>query len=105
MKKLFFLLLFSGSLDSFSQVFDLRDTAHYRPVTGVIALADPPKPDTLRAELLVTFTSHRWGVAHARTGYVIMQGGEVVSFLNHQRKPFPPEVSLWGWMEEKKKRR
>lgn len=56
-----------------------------------------PKYDTVRAELLVTFTSRRWGVAHARPGYVVKRGGEVVWYLNDHKKRFPPQVAFWGW--------
>lgn len=58
-----------------------------------------PKQDTIRAELLVTFTSRRWGVAHARPGYTVKRGCEVVGYLSDRKKRFPPQVKVWGWKE------
>lgn len=58
-----------------------------------------PKHDTVRAELLVTFTSRRWGVAHARSGYVVKRGDEVMGYLSDRKKRFPVQVKAWGWKE------
>lgn len=59
-----------------------------------------PRYDTIRAELLVTFTSRRWGVAHARPGYVVKRGGEVVGYLNDRKKMWPPQVTVWRWVRK-----
>lgn len=89
LKRLILLLLFSGSLDGFSQDTVIRRT-----------------PDTLRAELLLTYTTRRWGVAHARDGYVVRKGNEI-EYLDNNHKPFPPCVTVWGWVkwEDSVKRR
>lgn len=88
MKRLFLFCLFSGSLDSFSQ-----DTATHRT----------PKPDTLRAIILVTTTPN--GVAHARMGYVVIADGRKTVYLTCDKKAIKlPQVG-WGWVEAGEGRR
>jgi len=70
MKHLLLFFLFSGSLDGFSQVFDLRDTLSGRLVTGVIAVADPSNPDTLRATLIVYYDKGP-AILHTKPGFVV----------------------------------
>lgn len=97
MKILLILLL---PLSAFSQE---TKTLEYPPkyFTGqaVPANRDVVKPDTLRAELLVTYTTRRWGVAHSRDGYVVRKDGKVIRFLDDQKRRFPPNTRLWGWID------
>lgn len=73
MKRLLLICLFSGSLDGFSQVFNLEDTSNVRLVTGIMALPDPPKPDTLASHLLISH--HPPSFAHSVEGYCITVNG------------------------------
>lgn len=95
MKHLLLFFLFSGSLDGFSQV-----SATTLPGTGVMMpiVRDVVKPDTLRAELLITYTTHRMSIAHSRDGFIVKQDGKVIRFLTDQKKRFPPTTRLWGWI-------
>lgn len=118
MKHLFLLLLLSST--AFSQVrsvfatpqlSDYKMTLEVRPRLDTI----PPycntagvtlityRPDTVRAKLLVTYTTRRWGVAHARDGFVVTKAGEVIAFFTDKMECFPPETELWKWREANKK--
>lgn len=108
MKKLLLLFFFSGSLDSFSQV--KIDTVHIgglklifrndtlynqiAPVEVRDALNQgSPKPDTLRAIILVTLTPN--GIAHARMGFVVIAEGKEVKYLDCRKNALKlPQV---GW--------
>lgn len=116
LKRLFLLWIFSGSLDGFSQVSITtlpgdgsvimnRPCSHNLPNCKCMKI-DVITPDTLHAELLITTTTRRWGVAHARDGYVVRKGNEV-TYLDNNHKPFPMCVTVWGWVkwEERKRRR
>lgn len=86
MKHLLLFFLFSGSLYSFSQ-----DTVNHLT------------PDTLRAKLLVTYTTRRWGIAHARDGFVVVKSGDVIAFFTDKMECFPPDTELWGWRKPDEK--
>lgn len=101
---------FSQAPDTLLQQFDKIWTSGGRTLTihpGINGEPDTlsfdirmrPRYDTIRAELLVTFTSRRWGVAHARPGYVVMKTGEVVGYLSDRKKRFPVQVKVWGWVK------
>ena len=105
MKHLLLFFLFSGSLDSFSQVYKIEGNNEQELVQnsdGTWSVRTvkpvPPSPDTLRAELLITYTTHRMSIAHIRDGFIVKQDGKVVRFLTDQKKRFPPSTRLWGWI-------
>lgn len=108
MKHLLLFFLFSGSLDSFSQVADttqpLREfnwsgprptnlLLHHNP-DGSFEFRDPDaKPDTLRAICLVTLFPN--GIAHARMGFVVISEGKRPVYLDCRKKALKlPQV---GW--------
>lgn len=95
MKKLLLLFLFSGSLDGFSQ--DIKKPCSHNLQNCKCMIVDV-SPDTLRAELLVTYTTARWSVAHCRPGYIVRKDGKVIRFLTDKKQRFPPTTRLWGWM-------
>lgn len=102
MKKLLLLGLFSGSLDSFSQ--DKAEKLYLWP-DGKLSVLNPslPKPDTLRAIILVTTTPN--GVAHARMGFVVIAEGRKPVYLTCDKKALKlPQVG-WGWVEAGEGRR
>lgn len=117
MKKLFLILLFSGSLDSFSQVPDtsqplrqfdaskwgahvirtneVKDIDGY--IIGRVGRVDTAviKPDTIRAIVLVTLFPN--GIAHSRMGFVVIQDGRKPVYLTCDKKPLKlPQVG-WGY--------
>jgi len=100
MKKLLLLWIFSGSLDSLSQVPDLLKseyTLEVKPVTGEAIPIDRGvvKPDTLRAIVLVTLFPN--GIAHSRMGFVVLQNGRKPVYLSCDKKPLKlPQVG-WGY--------
>lgn len=100
LKRLLLIWIFSGSLDSFSQ--DKPEPLYLWP-DGKLSVLNPNlpviNPDTLRAELLVTYTTRRWGIAHARDGYVVRKDGKVIRFLTDKKERFPPNTRLWGWVD------
>jgi hypothetical protein len=106
LKRLFLLWIFSGSLDGFSQVPDttipLSEYNWSQPKPSIYTYPSHT-PDTLRAELLVTYTTRRWGVAHARDGYVVRKDGKVIRFLDDRKQRFPPNTRLWGWVVNEEK--
>lgn len=53
-------------------------------------------PDTLRALILVTLSTTRQGIAHARVGYVVL-GGEKVIYLDCRKRPLKLPAKGWGW--------
>lgn len=96
MKHLLLFILFSGSLDSFSQ--DTK-TLEYPPKPVIIErykIVQVPlesKPDTLRAIVLVTLSPN--GIAHARMGFVVISEGKRPVYLDCQKKALKlPQV---GW--------
>lgn len=98
LKRLLLVWIFSGSLDGFSQVLPGElPRSEYTLEVKDAPIQGPLTPDTLRAELLVTYTTRRWGVAHARDGYVVRKDGKVVRFLDDHKRRFPPNTRLWGW--------
>lgn len=109
LKRLLLLWVFSASLSAFSQerseyTLETKDRALYIQPPDTLYVRVKPAPDTLRAELLVTYTTRRWGVAHSRDGYVVRKGAEVIDYLDNNHKPFPVCVTVWGWVkwEERK---
>jgi len=99
MKKLLLIWIFSGSLDSFSQVPDT--TVPLREYNWTIREA--PKPDTLRAVILVTTSPN--GIAHSRMGYVVITDGRKPVYLTCDKKALKlPQVG-WGWVEAGEGRR
>lgn len=54
------------------------------------------KPDTLRALILVTLSTTRQGIAHARVGYVVL-GGEKVIYLDCRKRPLKLPAKGWGY--------
>lgn len=103
LKRLFLLWLFSGSLDSFSQAEETINTSGTPTYSRGAAWKQPSTPDTIHAELLVTYTTRRWGVAHARDGYVVRKDGKVIRFLDDRKRRFPPNTRLWGWISNDEK--
>lgn len=104
MKHHLLLLLIITSLNTFSQSPTSGRTLTIHPGRNgdcdtSFDIRMRPKYDTIRAELLVTFTSRRWGVAHARPGYVVMKTGEIVGYLSDRKKRFPVQVKVWGWVK------
>lgn len=96
MKQLLLFFLFSCSLDSFSQ--DKPEKMYLWP-DGKYSVLDPgpwpvSQPDTLRAIMLVTM---HHGVAHARMGFVIVQPGKKVIYLNCRKRPLRCPVMGWGY--------
>lgn len=99
MKKLLLFFLFSGSLDGFSQVY--RPESTEEPVLiqapdGTYSIKRPePKPDTLRAIVLVTLFPN--GVAHSRMGFVVIEQDKRPVYLDCQKKALKlPQVG-WGY--------
>lgn len=102
MKKLLLIILFSGSLDSFSQ--DTK-TLEYPPKPVVIErykIVQVPlesKPDTLRAILLVTLGYRQQGIAHARMGFVVIEQGKAPVYLDCQKRALKLPMVGWDWRE------
>jgi hypothetical protein len=119
MKHLFLFFLFSGSLDSFSQVADTTqslmqfvDNIRGLPVTskslgsmniqaGTVEWRLPViTPDTLRAICLVTLSPN--GLAHARPGFVVISEGKRPVYLDCNKRALKlPQVG-WGFKEVNK---
>lgn len=118
-KKLLLIWFFSGSLDSFSQAPDTAiqkaipdnirkwidavkaaplpehyTTLEVKPSIGWTGEAiTPPKPDTLRAIVLVTLSPN--GIAHSRMGFVVIEQGKRPVYLDCRKKALKlPHV---GW--------
>jgi hypothetical protein len=92
MKRLLLIWIFSGSLDSFSQ-----DTLLQAPDGTHFIKRYQPKPDTLRAIILVTTSPN--GIAHSRMGYVVLQDGHKPVYLTCDKKALKlPQVG-WAWVE------
>lgn len=100
MKHILLLLLFSGSLSAFSQAADTKAPLREYNWSGPQPVV---KPDTLRAIVLVTYTTQRWGIAHARDGFVVVKSGEVIAFFTDKMECFPPDTELWGWRKPDEK--
>lgn len=100
LKRLLLLWIFSGSLDSFSQVadtiWDFRNNYDGTWTYGPPKKTEPaPKPDTLRAICLVTLFPN--GIAHARMGFVVIAEGKEVEYLDCRKKALKlPQVG-WGY--------
>ncbi len=71
MKKIILIWVFSCYLDGFSQA-----------------------PDTVRASLLRTVGHMR--VAHQYNGYAVCVYGNVIGYLDDQKRPFKPQIKIWG---------
>lgn len=114
LKHLFLTWIFSGSLDSFSQVdtTQLQRALHDMITSGAVTStskgnrfissgtlagnATYPTPDTFRAIILVTLSPN--GIAHARMGYVVICEGKEVVYLDCRKKALKiPQV---GWAYE-----
>lgn len=62
-----------------------------------------PHYDTLRAVMLVTLSTSRMGIAHARGGYVVMKGSEVVKYLDCRYREIKQPGVVWGWKRKNRK--
>lgn len=115
-KKLLLFWLFSGSLDSFSQV---NSDTLLNKVDALIARCkkmcaemdayeknnpwltgeaiNPQKPDTLRAILLVTLREN--GPAVARMGFVVISEGKRPVYLDCRKKALKLPMVGWGYVE------
>ena len=98
----------SGAIWSADCKRTITDTGGPGAIRFSTGLGDPGKwhvttPDTLRAELLLTYTTRRWGVAHARDGYVVKKDGKVIRFLDDRKRRFGPTTRLWGWIVNEEK--
>lgn len=95
LKKLFLIWIFSGSLDSFSQDSTKQSKNIWVSNLKVEIMDLYPKPDTLRAIILVTLSPN--GIAHARMGYVVIAEGKEVEYLDCRKKALKlPQVG-WGY--------
>lgn len=114
LKRLFLIWIFSGSLDSFSQDTTKLDLSKLGPAvttTGtpysIAYMHDfgqpcrcsqclaKMKPDTLRAICLVTLFPN--GIAHARMGFVVIEQGKEVRYLDCRKRALKlPQVG-WGY--------
>jgi hypothetical protein len=98
MKHLLLIILFSGSLDSFSQ--DKTEKLYLWP-DGKYSVLDPgpalppPTPDTLRAIILVTLSPN--GIAHSRMGFVVISEGKRPVYLDCRKKALKLPAAGWGW--------
>jgi hypothetical protein len=105
MKKIFILWLFSGSLDCFCQDLKIwppdtkfhQDTIVWpsaKPVTDIVQWSDPPKPDTVLADLLITRC--RMCMAHNYEGFIVFDGWKVAAYLDKKRRPFKTSLRVWA---------
>lgn len=96
LKRLLLIWIFSGSLDSFSQV---APEPLYLWPDGKLSVLNQNlhviKPDTLRAELLVTLSPN--GIAHSRMGYVVIAEGKEVLYLDCRKKALKMPQVGWGY--------
>ena len=99
LKRLFLLMFFSGSLNSFSQdkdgfIVETTDGVFHMTADGRI-IRPEPKPDTLRVIILVTLSPN--GIAHARRGYVVICEGKEVAYLDCRKKALKMPQVGWGY--------
>lgn len=95
MKHLLLFILFSCSLDSFSQ--DAKKTCGHNLKNCKCMKVDVVRPDTLRAYILVTMSPN--GIAHARMGYVVIEQGKRPVYLDCRKRALRwPQVG-WGYVE------
>lgn len=120
MKPLLFLLTFT-SLTTFGQMPDTTQPLRYfdktlwtsggstltitpgqngEPDVLTLDIKMRPHYDTLSAVLLVTLSSSHMGIAHARGGYVVMNGSEVVKYLDCRYKEIKQPAVVWGWLRK-----
>lgn len=108
MKHLLLFILFSGSLDSFSQ--DKMDTIHigrlklvfrndtlYNQYFAGPMSKDVATPDTLRAICLVTLSPN--GIAHARMGFVVISQGKRPVYLDCNKRALKLPMVGWDFRE------
>lgn len=111
MKHLTLLLILTTSLSAFSQSADtsqLFDTSTggraVSPTDGISIgyvttgrVSSYVKPDTLRAIILVAMCPN--GIAHARTGYVVIEPGKRPVYLDCRKRALKWPVVGWDWRE------
>lgn len=97
MKHLILFLLAFVDMDGFGQVPDTTQPMRQFDRSKWTTWVQVPKYDTIRAELLVTFTCRRLNIAHARVGYVVIKGGEVIGYLNDRKERWPAQVNVWSY--------
>lgn len=99
LKRLFLIWIFSGSLDGFSQVYKIENDKEHVLVQapdGTFSIKrSEPKPDTLRAIMLVTLSPN--GIAHARMGYVVIFEGKEVVYLDCRKRALKRPAVGWGY--------
>lgn len=116
MKRLLLFILFSGSLDSFSQMPDtiqpLRqfDTTRWdSPLTspsidyglvqiGSVKWNQPIKPDTLRATLIVYYDRGP-AILHTKPGFVVR--GEREVYLDDRKRVIKSPLEVFSYMLKK----
>ena len=97
MKHLLLLILFSGSLDSFSQDEKAGIYLHEIGVECKCSQCTPSKPDTLRAICLITLGYRNLNVAHARMGFVVVQDGKRPVYLDCRKRMLKLPAVGWGY--------